>query len=353
MELRVEGLVKRYGATKALDGVTFTAESGRILAILGPSGSGKTTLLKVVAGLVAPDAGRVYFDDRDVTGLPPQKRKVGYVFQSLALFPHMRVKDNIAFPLEARGRSHGETEATVRKVVDLTSLQGLEDRYPRELSGGQQQRVALARAIAAEAELLLLDEPLASLDTPLRASLLAEIKRVQEETGMTTLYVTHDQGEALSVGRRLMVIFDGKIEALGEPFQVYVQPPTSRVASFLGFTNRLKARVLKEGPDHVEAEACQGFLTFPRGTVRTVGKELQILFRPDGAELTLKRETPGQLEGVLRSLVFEGRRLRARVMTDQGEVEVTVARPESYPELLGLVGKKAYVLLRVEEALVV
>ncbi len=352
MELRVEGLVKRYGATPALDGVSFTAESGRTLAILGPSGCGKTTLLKVIAGLLEPDAGRVYFDGRAVTGLSPQNRKVGYVFQSLALFPHMKVRDNIAFPLDARGYSYKEIQTRVRQAVDLTRLQSLEERYPRELSGGQQQRVALARAIVAEAELLLLDEPLASLDTPLRASLLAEIKRVQEDIGITTLYVTHDQGEAFSVGHKLMVMIDGKVEASGDPFRLYAEPPTSRVATFLGFTNRLRAKVLKESTDYVEVQACGGILPVPRRKTRDVGKELQILFRPESAELSLKREKPSQLEGVLKSLLFQGRNLRARVMTEQGEIEATVARPERYREFLGLLGARTYVDLTVEEAVV-
>jgi ABC-type Fe3+/spermidine/putrescine transport system ATPase subunit len=351
-ELRVENLVKRYDSYLALDGVSFKADSGKTTAILGPSGSGKTTLLKIISGLLQPDSGRVYFDGADVTELPPQRRKVGYVFQSLALFPHMKVFDNVAFPLDARGYGVNEIESRVKKILELTRLQGLEERYPRELSGGQQQRVALARAIASEAQLLLLDEPLASLDTPLRASLLSEVKRIQEETRITTLYVTHDQGEAFSVGHKLMVIFDGRVEAFGVPFQVFARPPTGRVAAFLGFTNALKAVVVNEGPDHLKVQALGGLIPIPRQSAGVVGKELQILFRPESAELSLMRERPSQLEGVLSNLVFQGRSLRATVTTTQDEIEVT-AKPERYDELVTRIGKTVYVDLKVDELLLV
>lgn len=352
MELRVENLVKHYESYLALDSVSFRADSGRTTAILGPSGSGKTTLLKIIAGLLQPDSGRVYFDGADVTELPPQKRKVGYVFQSLALFPHMKVVDNVAFPLDARGYGPKEIESRVKKVLELARLQGLEERYPRELSGGQQQRVALARAIASEAELLLLDEPLASLDTPLRASLLSEVKRIQEETRITTLYVTHDQGEAFSAGHKLMIMFDGKVEAFGDPFQVFARPPTGRVATFLGFTNTLEVAVVNEEPDRLEVQALGSLISIPRKSVGGAGKELQILFRPESAELSLSREKPSQLEGVLKNLVFKGRNLIARVTTTQGEIEAT-AKPEQYHELTTRIGATVYVDLKVDEVLLV
>lgn len=321
------------------------------MAILGPSGCGKTTLLKVIAGLLEPDAGTVHFDGKDVTRLPPQRRKIGYVFQSLALFPHMTVQENIGFPLDARAYRYEEIERRVRQVLELTNLKSFERRYPRELSGGQQQRVALARAIVAEAQLLLLDEPLASLDSRLRASLLSEIRRIQQETGITTLYVTHDQGEAFSIGHKVMVMFDGKVEAIGEPYQVFAEPSTTRAAVFLGFTNRLTATILGESSDCIEAELCGGRMAIPRRKVRTHGGVLHILFRPESARMSFRRESTSQVEGTLAALFFEGRNLRARVRTEQGEIETSLPEQVSYLLAQTFLGRTVYVELTIDEVM--
>ncbi|SNR93065.1 putative spermidine/putrescine transport system ATP-binding protein [Geodermatophilus saharensis] len=244
--VRLEGLTRRYGGVLALDGLDLQIAGGEFLALLGPSGCGKTTALRAIAGFEVPDAGRVWFDRRDVTGLPPARRDVGMVFQAYSLFPNMTVADNVAYGLRVRRRGRAERAARAAELLELVGLADRGSRYPHQLSGGQQQRVALARALAVAPQVLLLDEPLSALDAQVRVQLREEIRRIQLELGTTTVFVTHDQAEALSVADRVGVMRAGRLEQVASPDELYERPATAFVASFVGTMNRIPA-VLGDG----------------------------------------------------------------------------------------------------------
>ena len=232
--VRLEGIRKRFGRTVAVDGIDLEVRDGEFMVLLGPSGCGKTTTLRIVAGLERPDEGRVLFDDRDVTRLPPRKRNVSMVFQSYAVWPHMKVYDNIAFPLRIRRVPEEEIRRRVRWAAELLGIEELLDRYPAQLSGGQRQRVAVARAIVVEPDVMLMDEPLSNLDAVLRVRMRSELKKLQRRLGVTTIYVTHDQVEAMTMGDRIAVMNRGRIVQVGEPHEVYNRPANTFVATFIG-----------------------------------------------------------------------------------------------------------------------
>jgi putative spermidine/putrescine transport system ATP-binding protein len=239
----LEGVTKRYGATVALDQVSLEVHPGELVALLGGSGCGKTTLLRVVAGLADPDAGRIRIGDTDVTRTPTRHRPIGMVFQHYALFPNMTVAENVAFPLTVRRVARSQISRRVDELLDLVELDGLAGRYPNQLSGGQQQRVALARALAPEPEVLLLDEPLSALDAVIRVSLRDEIRRVQQRVGITTLFVTHDQSEAMALADRVGVMAHGVIEEIAPPAAIWDRPTTRTAALFVGGRNALELAV--------------------------------------------------------------------------------------------------------------
>jgi len=230
----LDNITKRFDDFAALKGVTLEITDKEFMALLGPSGSGKSTLLYTIAGIYRPTSGRIYFDDRDVTDVPPKDRNVGLVFQNWALYPHMKVFDNIAFPLELRKFPKEEIAKKVKEVAEMLRIETLLNRYPWQLSGGQQQRVAIARALVKEPDVLLLDEPLSNLDALLRLEVRAELKRLQKELGITAVYVTHDQAEALAMADRIAVIKDGEILQVGDPDEVYYKPKYRFVGGFLG-----------------------------------------------------------------------------------------------------------------------
>jgi putative spermidine/putrescine transport system ATP-binding protein len=242
-DLRLEGLAKSYGATVAVEAVDLEVGHGEFVSLLGPSGCGKTTILRMIAGLIEPTAGRIHLGGEDITERPVHKRNLGYVFQSYALFPHMTVAENVAFGLRRRGRPEAEITRRVDRALELVHLQGLGARLPRALSGGQQQRVALARAIVTEPTVLLLDEPLSNLDALLRDAMRVELKRLQQELGITTIFVTHDQAEALTLSDRIAVLNKGRLEQMGAPREIYHRPTTPFVAGFIGRSNFLRGRV--------------------------------------------------------------------------------------------------------------
>jgi putative spermidine/putrescine transport system ATP-binding protein len=241
--LDVEDLTVRYGQTLAVDGVTLAIEPGEVVALLGPSGCGKTTLLRVIAGFVRQAAGRVRVDGAPIDQLPANQRNIGIVFQNYALFPHMTVAENVAYGLRARGKGGPEIQARVARFLDTVQLGGFRDRLPRQLSGGQQQRVALARALAVEPSILLLDEPFAALDRNLRLDMQIEVKRLQRTLGLTTILVTHDQDEAMSVADRIAVMNRGKVEQFDTPVAIYDRPATLFVNGFIGTTNLLAGKI--------------------------------------------------------------------------------------------------------------
>jgi len=242
MSLELTGLSKRYGGFVAVENATLSVERGAFLTLLGPSGSGKTTILMMIAGFTAPSAGRITLDGRDITALPPERRDFGMVFQGYALFPHMTVAENVAFPLRVRGMTKAARDEKVRGALDLVQLTGFADRLPKQLSGGQQQRVALARALVFDPALLLLDEPLSALDKKLRAELQEELRALHRRVGRTFINVTHDQEEALSLSDTVAILNHGKLQQVGAPAELYERPRTRFVADFLGKSNFIRGR---------------------------------------------------------------------------------------------------------------
>jgi len=241
--VRLRGLRRRFGAVPALDGLDLDLAPGELVALLGPSGCGKTTALRVLAGLEDTDSGQVLVDGVDVTTVPANRRDMGMVFQSYSLFPHLTARENVEFGLRLRGRPAGERRERAGEMLDLVGIGSHAGRYPHQLSGGQQQRVALARALAIRPRVLLLDEPLSALDAKVRVQLRDEIRRIQIEVGTTTLFVTHDQEEALAVADRVGVMRAGRLEQVGPPAEVYLRPVSAFVADFVGLSNRLPGRI--------------------------------------------------------------------------------------------------------------
>jgi spermidine/putrescine transport system ATP-binding protein len=241
--VEVRNAVKRYGALAALDEVTLAVPEGEFFGLLGPSGSGKTTLLRAIAGFVVPDSGEIRIDGQRIEGVPVHKRGIGMVFQNYALFPHLSVFDNVAFGLSVRRVASGEIRSRVAEALRLVRLSGLEERRPRQLSGGQQQRVALARALVTRPKVLLLDEPLGALDKRLRQEMQVELKLIQRTVGITTIFVTHDQEEALTLSDRIAILSEGRLVQVGPPAEVYERPATRFAAEFLGEANLFSGRV--------------------------------------------------------------------------------------------------------------
>jgi putative spermidine/putrescine transport system ATP-binding protein len=315
--LRVDGVSKSYGHVLAVAGVDLTVEEGEFFTLLGPSGSGKTTLLRLIAGFERPDAGRIELAGHDVTSMPPHLRQTNTVFQDYALFPHMNVAENIGYGLRVKGIAKPERQQRVERALNMVRLTGLERRKPNQLSGGQRQRVALARAVVNEPQVLLLDEPLGALDLKLRQEMQLELKRIQKKVGITFVYVTHDQEEALTMSDRMAVMANGKIEQVGPPVEVYERPATEFVAGFIGISNVLerngvrfvvrpeKLRMLEDGQ-----EAVRGMSVEP-GIVEQVvyvGMSTRYIVRLDrGEQLVAVRQNMDAPGPALR---YEGRRVR-------------------------------------------
>ena len=296
--IEARGIVKRFGAFTALDGVSVDVPTGSLTALLGPSGSGKSTLLRVIAGLEQPDGGKVSLDGEDVTGLPPQSRGVGFVFQHYAAFKHMTVWGNVAFGLTIRRRPRSEIKQRVNELLDLVQLSGLAERYPAQLSGGQRQRMGLARALAVDPKVLLLDEPFGALDARVRKELRIWLRRLHDETHTTTVIVTHDQEEAMDVADRVVVMNAGRIEQTAPPRELYDHPANEFVMSFVGPVNRLGDTFIR--PHDVE------LLLEPNGSTQEamvqrlvhLGFEVRVeLVRDDGETLSAQL-TREQVEGL-------------------------------------------------------
>ncbi len=283
--ISVEAVTKRFGDFRALDDVSLSVPEGSLTALLGPSGSGKSTLLRVVAGLEAPDGGRVLIDGADATALPVQRRGIGFVFQHYAPFKHMTVRDNVAFGLRIRKRPRAEVAAKVDELLEIVGLQGYQQRYPAQLSGGQRQRMALARALAIEPRVLLLDEPFGALDAKVRSDLRAWLRRLHDEVHVTTVLVTHDQEEAMEVADDIAVLNEGRIEQVGTPRELYDRPANGFVMSFLGPVARIGQTLVRPHDLHVTAEPRDGALEAMVDRVIHLGFEVRV-------ELTLDDGTP-------------------------------------------------------------
>lgn len=284
IEVRIENLGKRFGSVVALSDINFTVNPGEIFFLLGPSGCGKTTLLRTIAGFYAPDRGKIFFGGENVTRLPPHERKTGMVFQSYALWPHMTVAENVAFGLHQMKVSRAEVEERVKGALTSVHMEKFGSRKPGELSGGQQQRVALARALVVRPRCLLMDEPLSNLDAQLRYYMRLEIKRICKEHGLTTIYVTHDQKEALSMADRMAVLSEGQIKQIGSPLEVYKRPRTEFVADFIGVTNIVEGEVVRCGAGEALVRTDIGeFLGILANAANepVVGKRVKLSIRPE------------------------------------------------------------------------
>lgn len=311
-------VTKRYGDFVAVDHVNLSVRPGEFLTLLGPSGSGKSTTLMMIAGFEMLTAGEIRLDERDITFVPPNQRNLGVVFQNYALFPHMTVEENVAFPLSIRKLSRQETRQRVGRVLDLVQLSRFGRRYPRQLSGGQQQRVALGRALVYEPPVVLMDEPLGALDRKLRESMQLEIKHLQQSLGTTVIYVTHDQEEALTMSDRIAVMRDGRVEQCGPPDEIYEQPATPFVAGFLGEANFLHGVAAGQGGGGISITLAEGV------TVRGVspvpvasGQAVQMAIRPERlATVPAGTAVPpdsNALPAVVKEVVYLGEAIKLRL----------------------------------------
>jgi len=307
--VEAENIVKRFGAFCALDGVSVAIRPGELFFLLGPSGCGKTTLLRCIAGFHAPESGRVLFGGRDVTELPPHKRNTGMMFQSYALWPHMTLAENVAFGLEMRKVPRAEIRRRVGEALERVHLADRARTRPNQLSGGQQQRVALARALVIEPQCLLLDEPLSNLDAKLRLEMRTEIRRICKQAGLTALYVTHDQKEALSIADRLAVMRDGRIEQTGTPEEVYRAPLNCFVAGFIGDGNFMEGRVEGTGAGGLRiATPCGTFQAARNPAGVSVGDAVSLCVRPEAVRFDAPSQAEGRnvLRGRYRQSVYLG-----------------------------------------------
>ncbi len=333
----LQGVSKSYGAVTALRTMDLTIAQGEFLTLLGPSGCGKTTTLRLVAGFIEPSTGRILFGGDDVTDLPAQKREIGMVFQDYALFPHMTIADNIGFGLVERGRMPAEIRAKVNELVHLIRLPGIENRFPAELSGGQQQRVAVARAVAHSPRVLLMDEPLGALDLKLRETMQTEISAIQRELKITTVYVTHDQSEAMSMSDRIAVMNDGVIEQLGSASEIYNRPASKFVAGFVGQINLVECEVvgreaswtvLSAGTAHLRAMTAGA----PKGRVSLGIRPEQLAIMAEGAESPHGTNT---LPGIVRSTMFAGHMVKVEIDAGTGQPIVVENHPNAPSVAIG------------------
>jgi spermidine/putrescine ABC transporter ATP-binding subunit len=300
----LEGLVKHFGAEKVIDRVDLEINEGEFLTLLGPSGCGKTTTLRIVAGFLSPNSGRVLFNGKDVTRVPTQSRKLGMVFQDYALFPHLTVADNVAFALRTRGTPRAEIERRVKELLSLIRLPALAHRYPAELSGGQQQRVAIARALAHTPAVLLMDEPLGALDLKLREAMQDELHSIQRQLGITTIYVTHDQEEALSLSHRIALMRGGRIEQLGTPREIYSKPSTPFCAFFLGKVNFLPGSVAETAGDRYRVVVEGNTLSCPINAQRgRFERDARVVLGIRPEDLSLDDTRPAAGRNVLRGRI--------------------------------------------------
>lgn len=307
--IRIEGVCKRYDASVAVDEVSLELRAGAFLTLLGPSGCGKTTTLRILAGLAVPDRGRVLIGTEDVTHVPTFRRNIGMVFQNLALFPHMSVTNNVAFGLRMRGVPPDEQSRMVREALALVHLEAMSERYPHQLSGGQQQRVALARALVYKPSVLLLDEPFAALDRKLREAMQVELRDLTRRIGITTIFVTHDQHEALVMSDLIAVMNEGRIEQCGAPIRVYEHPATPFVADFMGARNLIDAKVLQlDGGKGATIEFLGARFEITSERQLTVGQSIVVAIRPERIHLDSKPPSGSgiALEGTVQAITYHG-----------------------------------------------
>jgi spermidine/putrescine transport system ATP-binding protein len=325
-DVQLRALTKRYDEMTAVDSIDASINAGEFFSLLGPSGCGKTTTLRMIAGFVRPTAGEILLDGIDVAQVPPHRRNVHTVFQNYALFPHLNVFDNIAFGLRRRKVAKDEARRRVNEAIELVELSGLGNRRPQQLSGGQQQRVALARALVLRPAVLLLDEPLGALDAKIRKQLRMELKTLQEEVGITFVFVTHDQEEALSMSDRVAVMSNGRIEQIGTPAAVYESPATVFVADFLGVSNLMDAETVDRGPQHCTVAVGDFRLRAACGDLTASGP-VKIVARPERVELLEHGAQRGNcLPGMVERTVYVGASVQVMVRLATGaQLQASIA----------------------------
>lgn len=351
----VRGANKHYGDFAALDNIDFEVPAGSLTALLGPSGSGKSTLLRAIAGLDQPDTGTITINGRDVTAVPPQRRGIGFVFQHYAAFKHLSVRENVAFGLKIRKRPKAEIKEKVDNLLEVVGLAGFQNRYPNQLSGGQQQRVALARALVNYPSALLLDEPLGALDLKLRHAMQFELKRIQREVGITFIYVTHDQEEALTMSDRIAVMNAGNVEQIGTPTDIYDRPATVFVANFIGQANLWSGRQTgRLNRDYVEIDVLGSKLKArPGDTAIEAGGHATLMVRPE--RLRVSMEPPvgdvAAVRATVRDMTFQGPVVRlSLVAPDDSPIVAHVGTEQQMPLLRP--GDEVYVCWSPDASLV-
>ncbi len=331
MEVRLDGVVKRFKNVHAMAGVSLTITEGEFFTLLGPSGCGKTTTLRVIAGFYDPDEGAVLFGDTPMNGVPPAERGIGIVFQNYALWPHMTVADNIAYGLRIQRVSTGEIESRVQRVLHQVGLEGLEHRTPGQLSGGQQQRVAVARALVLNPRVLLLDEPLSNLDAKVRSRLRSEIRRLQQDLHITTIYVTHDQEEALVLSDRIAVMDHGRVLQIGTPIELYEQPASLFVADFIGTNNLVPGTVATVGDGMAVLETPAGRLRGKVSGQLAAGRRAVVAIRPENLVLDGGGDTDVTMKGRIVLSQYLGSLIRYEIEAGAGvALRIDVSDPKSH-----------------------
>jgi len=312
--VRFDKVDKSYdGKLLVVKDLNLDIAEGEFITMLGPSGSGKTTCLMMLAGFETPTNGEIYLDSNPISNIPPHKRGIGMVFQNYALFPHMTVYENLAFPLKVRNISKDEIDNKVDKALSMVSLSGFENRMPGQLSGGQQQRVAVARALVFDPAVVLMDEPLGALDKNLRESMQYEIKHIHENIGVTVVYVTHDQSEALTMSNRIAVFNDGKVQQLSSPDKLYEEPENSFVAEFIGENNRFDGDVLEVSNGVCKVKIGQGEMLANPISVKSKGEKTRVSIRPERALINPKEKMDNNQKGKIEEVIYHGDHTRVRI----------------------------------------
>lgn len=327
--IRAESVVKTFGTVRALDGISVEIAPGELFFLLGPSGCGKTTLLRCIAGLESPTSGKIHFGKRDVTDMPPHKREAAMVFQSYALWPHLTVGQNIAFGLEERKVPKPEIKRRVEEALEMVKLPGYGGRSIDQMSGGQQQRVSLARALVVKPKCLLLDEPLSNLDAQLRVEMRREIRRIVKENGLTGIYVTHDQEEALAMADRMAILSQGKIDQIGTPDEIYRAPRSAEVAKFIGETNLIEGEITQTTDGYAIGQTAAGPLTgrvTDAGWKPAAGEKVLFSVRPEAWRLH-QESGDNAISGTIAERAYLGQRIQYWITTPAGRLQVVEMNP--------------------------
>ncbi len=355
MNIKLEDIVKKFGTLEAVSHVSLNIQDGELFTLLGPSGCGKTTILRLIGGFHKPDHGEIYFGDRAVSPLPPYERNIGMVFQNYALWPHMTIFGNIAYGLKLKKFSRTEMSEKISRALKLVNLTGLENRYPGQLSGGQQQRVALARALVLNPDVLLLDEPLSNLDAKIRIQVRAEIRKLQKELGITTIYVTHDQEEALTLSDRIAVINLGKLQQIGSPRDLYERPENPFVADFIGINNLIPGEIqeMNTAEKRMKAKTKVGTLFCAYRDRFKPGDRCMISVRPETASIGKSEEGQkgyNRIAGNVSFAYYMGNTIRYDVEVNSDLLfKVDVENPWEHQPFS--IGEKVYVRFPIEMTL--